>query len=52
VTIGDFLIAKKTTNEEVKFVSGSVCYCEDLIVINGLEDCIELPINSKWVVLY
>jgi hypothetical protein len=52
MTLGDFLIAKKITNEEVKLVISSVCSCEDLIVINDLEDCLNLPNNSKWVVLY
>nr|WP_319396456.1 hypothetical protein [uncultured Desulfobacter sp.] len=50
--MGDILIAKKTANKEVKSVLCSVCSCEDLIVINDLEECIDLSKNSKWVVLY
>lgn len=52
MNIGDILIGKNITNEEVKLVIGSVCSCKELIVINDLEDCINLPKNSKWVVLH
>ena len=52
MNIGDILIAKEPTNEEIKTIISSICSCDDLIVINDLEECLKLPKKSNWIVLY